>query len=60
MVYYWIMSGMNFNSSLKRLENDTCVFEMALFGAGKGKINIFMKHLSDEDLQNSVLKENTL
>ena len=46
---------MDFKSGLKRLENDTCIFEMALHGAYEGEIDVFVKHLNIFDLVELVM-----
>ena len=52
--YYWKMPGLNFKSSLKILENDASVTEMALYAADEGIVDVYVKHLTFEELEELV------
>ena len=42
---------MDFNYGTSLLDNDAYVFEMALYGVNNGKIDVYVKHLSNEELE---------
>ena len=42
---------MDYQSGLKRLENDECVFEMSLYAADFGEVDVYIRHLTNKELQ---------
>ena len=54
LMYYWRDPKKDFNSGLKILENDGSVFEMALNAADVGEIDVYVRHLSEDDLDKAM------
>ena len=48
------MPGLDFKSSLKILENDASVTEMALYAADERIVDVYVKHLTFEELEELV------
>ena len=48
------MPGLDFKSDLKILENDASVIEMALYAADEGIVDVYVKHLTFEELEELV------
>ena len=51
--FYWREPNKDFNSGRKLLENDASVHEMALIGVEVGEIDVYVKHLSEEEVEDA-------
>lgn len=49
--FYWVEPNKDFNSGKKLLESDASVYEMALSAADVGEIDAYVKHLSEEEVE---------
>ena len=49
-MYYWRHLDKDYKLGLKRLENDTLVFEMTLHTINAGEVDIYMRYLSEDEL----------
>ena len=50
VMYYWRDPLKDYNSGRKILESDAGAFEMALNGLDAGEIDVYVRHLSEDDL----------
>ena len=56
-MYYWRHPDKDYKSGLKRLENDATLFEMTLSAADAGEVDVYVRHLSEDELED-VLNKN--